>query len=219
MPNPSEYEWENVMYEYHFYGWDGMNDVKVQKSFTDSKVVKNNQAGHEVPVLVGEFTLFEKEQSWEHALRIYEKNGWSWTTWTYKTVNMGSWGIYNSTLASTPKVDIYQDSEEVIRDKWSKASTSESFTVNQSLYPVLQKWAGRTSQDAAAELALEQAAIEAQIELDQQERSEAERLIAEQREKEKNDKQRSIIITGCLLLLAGLGLATLLLLKRKGRRS
>jgi aryl-phospho-beta-D-glucosidase BglC (GH1 family) len=157
IPDPTEYGWENVMYEYHFYGWDGINDPKAQNAFTNSKVVKNKQAGHEVPVLVGEFTLFERIESWEHALRTYEENGWSWTTWTYKTVNMGSWGIYNSTLITTPKVDIYQDTEVMIADKWSKAATVDSFKVNKPIYDVLKKWAGRTEADAAAELSSEDA--------------------------------------------------------------
>jgi hypothetical protein len=138
MPQPSKYGWENVMYEYHYYCWDGTDDAVMQRNFTDAKVKNDNSAGFEVPVLIGEFTLFEKLSSWKYALEIYEKNGWSWTTWTYKTVGQGNWGIFNSTAASTPKVNIYQDSEETIRNKWSKVSTSESFTKNKYMYDLLR---------------------------------------------------------------------------------
>jgi hypothetical protein len=138
MPSPAVYGWENVMYEYHYYCWDGTDNAITQRNFTASKVTNNNRAGHEVPVLIGEFTLFDKLQSWEHALNVYEENGWSWTTWTYKTVDQGSWGIFNSKNSTTPKVNIYIDSAETIADKWSKVGTEESFTKNQYLYDLLR---------------------------------------------------------------------------------
>ncbi len=217
IPDPSEYHWENVMYEYHFYGWDGMNDIKVQKAFTDSKVVKNKQAGHMVPVLVGEFTLFEKSESWEYALRTYEKHGWSWTTWTFKTVNMGSWGIYNSTLASTPKVDIYNDSEDEIRDKWSKVSTQESFRVNESLHQVLTKWAGRTATDAALVLAREQALTEANNEMNTEEQTEEKGIGTLQEKLAGFEKRLPLAILGIVLFISVLG-SILIYSKRRRKR-
>lgn len=138
MPDPSKYGWENVMYEYHYYCWDGTDNAATQRTFTDSKVSKNNSAGFNVPVLIGEFTLFDKLNSWKYALEIYEENGWSWTTWTYKTVGMGNWGIYNSTSSSTPQVNIFYDSEETIRDKWGKVITAESFIQNKYMYDLLR---------------------------------------------------------------------------------
>mgnify|MGYP001271758249 CR=1 FL=1 len=141
MPNPEEYGWENVMYEYHFYGWDDINNVDYQRNFIDSKVKNNQQAGHNVPVLVGEFTMFEKLPSWEYAIHTFHEQGWSWTTWTYKTVEMGSWGIFHSSINTTPKADIYHDSAEVIKEKWSKVTTEGSFTKNQYLYDLLRTMA------------------------------------------------------------------------------
>ncbi|NLP34879.1 MAG: glycoside hydrolase family 5 protein [Clostridiales bacterium] len=138
MPNPSQYGWENVMYEYHFYGWDGIDNVVTQRSFIDSKVENNRRAGHNVPVLVGEFTMFEKLPSWEYALQVFNEQGWSWTTWTYKTVGMGSWGIFNSSSSETPKVDIYHDEADVIAEKWSKVTTKDSFTKNQYIHDLLR---------------------------------------------------------------------------------
>lgn len=138
IPHPSEYGWENVMYEYHFYGWDNTDNAAAQRSFTNSKVTLNNQAGHEVPVLVGEFTLFDKLNSWEYALQVYEENGWSWTTWTYKTVDMGNWGIYNSKSSITPDVNIYNDSLETIEKKWSQLDTGTYFNQNQYLFDLLR---------------------------------------------------------------------------------
>lgn len=138
IPHPEEYGWENVMYEYHYYGWNGIDDVTSQRSFIDAKVANDDRAGHNVPVLVGEFTLFNKLPSWEYALDVFNEQGWSWTTWTYKTVEMGSWGIFNSSSSITPDVNIYNDSEETIVNKWSKVGTSQSFNKNKYIYDILK---------------------------------------------------------------------------------
>lgn len=148
IPDPSEYGWENVMYEYHYYCWDGTDSIFTQNNFTDSKVRNDKQAGHEVPVLIGEFTLFEQLGSWEHALQVYEDNGWSWTTWTYKTVDMGNWGIYNSKSSITPKVNIYNDSAEMIAEKWSKLDTAAYFNKNTYLADLLKVFADKEAAKA-----------------------------------------------------------------------
>jgi hypothetical protein len=129
------------MYEYHYYCWDGTDNAVTQNSFTDSKVVNDKHAGHEVPVLIGEFTLFDQLSSWEYALKTYEENGWSWTTWTYKTVDQGNWGIFNSKNSATPKVNIQNDSYEEIKEKWSKVDTATSFTKNKYLFDMLKTMA------------------------------------------------------------------------------
>jgi aryl-phospho-beta-D-glucosidase BglC (GH1 family) len=149
IPDPSEYGWENVMYEYHYYCWDGTDNTVIQNNFTDSKVRNDRQAGHEVPVLIGEFTLFEQLGSWEHALQAYEDNGWSWTTWTYKTVDMGNWGIYNSKSSVTPKVNIYNDSAETIADKWSRLDTASYFKKNTYLADLLKIFADKEAAKAS----------------------------------------------------------------------
>lgn len=150
MPEPSEYGWENVMYEYHYYGWDGTDNPVAQRKFINEKVKNDAQADFNVPVLVGEFTLFDRLQSWDYAFQVFEENGWSWTTWTYKTVDCGNWGIFNSTTGTTPKVNIYMDSEKAIRTKWSKVDTASSFKVNQYLYDLLRSFAsGSTASDTA----------------------------------------------------------------------
>jgi aryl-phospho-beta-D-glucosidase BglC (GH1 family) len=143
MQAPEKYGWENVMYQYHCYGWDGIDDIDKQKSFTDSKVEMMEKANHNVPVLIGEFTLFTQPESWSYALDVYEQNGWSWTTWTYKTVEYGNWGIFNSSKADTPDVDIHTDSIETIREKWGKAATNVGFKKNELLYNILKEKAGK----------------------------------------------------------------------------
>jgi aryl-phospho-beta-D-glucosidase BglC (GH1 family) len=143
MKAPAEFGWENVMYEYHCYGWEGIHEVEAQQRFTDSKVAMMNKVNFNVPVLIGEFTLFTQPASWEYALDVYAKNGWSWTTWTYKTVEFGNWGIFNSTKIDTPDVNIKTDSSETIYEKWSRTDTKTSFSKNEILYNLLKEKASQ----------------------------------------------------------------------------
>lgn len=136
IPHPDRYGWENVMYEYHFYCWEGIDDVECQRRHTDSNVAEVKAAGHGVPLLVGEFTLFDRMDSWKYALQKYNENGWSWTTWTYKTVGMGCWGIYTAD-SGMEKVDIYRDSAQAIAEKWSRVDTEPYFPVNRNLADIL----------------------------------------------------------------------------------
>ena len=143
MPNPDKYGWENVMYQYHFYGWDGIDDATKQKRFIDSKKVFEEKTKYDIPVLIGEFTLFSNLSSWKYGLSVFEEMGWSWTTWTYKTVEYGNWGIYTSRKSDTPEVNIYTDSKDTIIEKWSKIDTKTSFKRNRHLADLLAAMADR----------------------------------------------------------------------------
>lgn len=56
---------------------------------------------------------------------------------------MGTWGIFNSSKTTTPKVDIYNDMDDVIEDKWSKTTTIDGFTKNKYLYDLLKVMADK----------------------------------------------------------------------------
>jgi hypothetical protein len=148
MPSPSLYGWENIIYSYHFYGWDNTNSSISQKKFTDSKVpMVNELTGYNVPLLVGEFTLFSNLQSWEYALNLYEQQDWMWTTWSYKTVNQGSWGLYNGNPA---KVNINTDSYETILSKWSNVDTARNFSKNHYYADAISSFADPAKRTANA---------------------------------------------------------------------
>lgn len=117
LPDPAYYGWQNVAYEYHFYGWNVEKDADGQKAFIQSKVkMVNEDTNYQVPLLVGEFTFFSNLDSWK-AMDIFEEQGWSYTSWTWKvTGKNSSWGMYTS---GHDKVDIYNDSLETIRQKWA----------------------------------------------------------------------------------------------------
>lgn len=139
LPKLSKYGWENVVYEYHYYGWDNSNDLRTQKNFVRSKVRQSFFAFQRVPEFVGEYTFFENRDSWEFGLKKFADQGWSSAVWTYKvTGENSSWGIYNS-LPDDFVVDPYSDSYEDIAVKWSSVAT-QSFAPNEMLIDVLSKY-------------------------------------------------------------------------------
>ncbi|MBS4202184.1 chitobiase/beta-hexosaminidase C-terminal domain-containing protein [Bacillus sp. FJAT-49732] len=140
LPKPDLYGWENVVYSYHFYGWDNIDSFPSQKRFTDSKIpMVNEMTNYNVPLLVGEFTLFNNLQSWDYALKVYEEQGWSFTTWSYKVTGDGSsWGMYTG---NPSKVNIQRDSEEEIRSKWSQVGTDTSFKRNDYFVDTIRNYA------------------------------------------------------------------------------
>lgn len=119
LPNPKLYGWENVVYQYHFYGWNVETDAAGQKAFIESKVKFLEETNFNVPTFVGEFTFFSNTESW-NALDIFDEQGWSYTSWTYKVAgDNSSWGMYTMPNNSSTKVDIYNDDYDTIMKKWS----------------------------------------------------------------------------------------------------
>lgn len=136
LPNPADYEWENVMYEYHNYGWGDenhdINDFSYQKDFIDKKIRDYKNLKYSVPKFIGEFTLFDNYAAWKYAIDSYLENGIGYTIWTYKVVaKTSAWGLYNGT---PEKVNIESDSYEEIAAKWSAVKTSESYRASLTYY-------------------------------------------------------------------------------------
>ena len=132
LPNPTLYGWENVCYSYHNYGWDDINNFEYQKNFTDKKVADYlaQREKFQVPLFVGEFTLFSNVDSWNYALDTYESNNINYAIWTYKvhtSSGKSSWGIYTG---GTEKVNPESDSYDTILNKWSANSTINSYKYN-----------------------------------------------------------------------------------------
>lgn len=143
LPNPGQYGWENVVYEYHYYPWNHVGSYDGQAGFVNSKVSDINNAGHNVPTFVGEFTCFDVPEAWEYTLNTYNNQGWHWTSWTYRaTGSSTSWGIYNH---NPDQVDIYNDPESSIRNKWSAVGAGNSWrnnTVYNAIVDGLQQTGG-----------------------------------------------------------------------------
>lgn len=100
LPDPAAYEWENVMYEYHWYNWTP--EQIPYELFWVYQDLQNIGKDYDVPVFIGEFTCFEDQQAWEKNLAHFDSRNYSWSIWNYKTVVTGwwtsSWGVYTCQL-------------------------------------------------------------------------------------------------------------------------
>lgn len=100
LPDPADYEWENVLYEYHWYNWTP--DIVTYEMFCAYQDMHNIGRDYDVPVLIGEFTCFEDTAAWEKTLALFDERNYSWTVWNYKTTVTGwwtsSWGVYTCQL-------------------------------------------------------------------------------------------------------------------------
>lgn len=96
LPDPADYGWENVQYEYHWYNWQA--DVLPYDLFYIYQDMKNIGRDYDVPVYIGEFNLFEDREAWDKQLELFDDRNYSWTVWNYKTAVTGwwtsSWGVY-----------------------------------------------------------------------------------------------------------------------------
>ena len=96
LPDPKDYNWKNVQYEYHWYNW--WSNILPYDLFYMYQDMNNIGRDYDVPVLIGEFTLFEDKEAWSNALQMYDDRGYNWTVWNYKTTVTGwwtsSWGVY-----------------------------------------------------------------------------------------------------------------------------
>lgn len=136
LPNPDLYGWQNVVYQYHFYGWEDINNLAYQKAFIDSKVKYVEETNYNVPLFVGEFTFFTNTDSWDYGLSVFDEQGWSYTSWTYKVAGANSsWGMYTMPKTDSTNVNISEDSFETIKTKWSNFD----FTRNNNVSDVLSK--------------------------------------------------------------------------------
>ncbi|MGB8453738.1 MAG: cellulase family glycosylhydrolase [Anaerocolumna sp.] len=140
LPRPDAYGWTNIVYEYHYYAWDFVDSVSGQASFIAGKVTDINSHNYGVPTFIGEFTCFGLEDAWKNALSTFNREGWHWTSWTYKVTGTSSWGIYNH---NPQKVDIYNDSQDTIRQKWSAVGTQNGY-VNSKIYNVIKTYLTET---------------------------------------------------------------------------
>ena len=110
LPDPADYGWENIQYEYHWYNW--WSDKLPYTLFHAYQDLSNIGRNYDVPVLIGEFTVFENRENWAKELALFDGRGYNWTIWNYKTTVTGwwtsSWGVYTCqlNLTDTPKCNV-----------------------------------------------------------------------------------------------------------------
>ena len=133
LPRPEKYQWENVLYQYHFYNWT--ESITPNWLFYDFMYAQLSVSDFNVPKLVGEFNLFGNKDAWFEYLAQYDQTGLGWTIWSYKTVSVGwwdsSWGVMVNKLWLTPdengntrlKLDLRTASFDEIKTVWAHEYT------------------------------------------------------------------------------------------------
>ncbi|MGO9527920.1 MAG: cellulase family glycosylhydrolase [Verrucomicrobiia bacterium] len=140
LPNPTQYNWSNVVYEMHSY--PGTNSLSGEEAEADKQVsdFQNHQSWN-VPCLIGEFNCYGTTNAWPYFVQQFDTNNMSWSVWSYKAIH-GSppdgWGLYDpvGTWPSTP--NIQTSSTTTISNDWSAWSTKAAFGIN----PMLQQYLG-----------------------------------------------------------------------------
>lgn len=151
LPDPAEYGWENVQYQYHWYNWyNWYTDILPYDLFYAYQDMSNIGRNYDVPVLLGEFTAFEDPQAWSDMLALFDRRGYSWTIWSYKTTVTGwwtsSWGVYTCQLKFITeneecKCNVSTCTYEQFIETCEKTRTENCVTA--TLYDVLKTYQGQ----------------------------------------------------------------------------
>ncbi len=131
----SHYNWENVCLTYHIYNRTPFSQI------TCLNFIKalHNFMGSDMPVYIGEFNAWTEEQDWLDTLDWFDAQGWSWSSWAYKTnswsylsgensewsrdARMRNWGVYE--LYMEP-VDLSTATFEEIRTAYLQSATENA---------------------------------------------------------------------------------------------
>lgn len=145
LPPPSTFGWSNVVYEMHEYQWGSVNNPSGVMAGVDNQVsdFKNHQSWN-VPAYIGEFNGFRPGSNptsvWQYAVRQFNTNNMSWSTWTYKAIHgtvPDGWGVYDPVGTWPPTPNIQSDSRTTISNDWSRWTTSSAFAINPMLRTAL----------------------------------------------------------------------------------
>lgn len=151
LPNPADYKWENVQYEYHWYNWwSDFLSTDLLYAYYD---FYNIGRDYEVPTYIGEFTCFEDREQWADTLELLDQRNYSWTIWNYKSTVTGwwttSWGVYTCQLkAITENEDLKCNISTCTYEEYlatcEKVKTENCVTA--TLYEVIQQYNTKDAQ-------------------------------------------------------------------------
>ena len=139
----SGYNWENICMEYHIYNLTPLPQLSCLRLYK----VLHNLMGYHTPVYVGEWNAFEKESEWHDSFRWFDRQGWSFTSWTYKTnaryyrdfrfKHNCNWGLYELNMEA---VDLSSAGFDEIAETYKATATKpENRTVVYDLWEAYLK--------------------------------------------------------------------------------
>ena len=137
---PGTYGWTNVVYEKHPYDFNGGLDWQAQMNLVNTELAdvaaKQDDPTWSVPVLYGEYQLYQYDDVWSKWMAGLNSLHVSWTSWSYKVRFRqydgagGYWGFYNTDLNQVPVIN--NDNSATITSKINQFATG-NFQANSSL--------------------------------------------------------------------------------------
>ncbi|MEN9841271.1 MAG: hypothetical protein RL376_1071, partial [Verrucomicrobiota bacterium] len=125
LPPTAQYGWSNVAYSFHWYPWNQdeptmLATINGDVAKLDANTALGPAGGKVVPYNIGEFCFWDTPSAWRLGLSTFYQRGYSFTSWTFKTYNMGAWGLYNP---YAPAPNLSEDTPEQIAAKWAAYAT------------------------------------------------------------------------------------------------
>ena len=77
----TRYNWQNVCVEYHIYNLTFFS----HKFCLEFYNLMHKFMGYRTPVFIGEWNAYGRERDWETHFKYFDRRGWSFCSWTYKT--------------------------------------------------------------------------------------------------------------------------------------
>jgi len=128
---PKEFP-KNTVYSDHY-------AFKDQASFENYRSSLQAHPEVHVPLFLGEMgTRQDTAESARWMAEMMNKEGWSWTIWTYKAVNIGGWAGFN--YYDEFHYDLSKDSYESILDKWTHGLSQWQDPAKPKNYHLNQWW-------------------------------------------------------------------------------
>lgn len=142
LPDPRWFNWENVVYEFHYYNFGFDEDLDAHKDFLDQKILANitKQEEYNIPIMIGEFSGMSLRNTWGYYMQNFNLHRWSWAFWTYKyQFSPSQWGLYLN-ADYNDELDLNNDSLETIRLKIDKYDTRGYHLPNESLVGLIKQY-------------------------------------------------------------------------------
>ena len=126
--NPNKYQWDNIVYSYHIYNLTPLSE----KFAINFYKVLHNLLRYKVPIIIGEFSCWDKKKDWHQAFKMFNALGWSYLMWTYKANKyfysseknkifpFRMWGIYETNVKP---IDINKATYEQIRETYLQVNS------------------------------------------------------------------------------------------------
>ena len=126
--NPNKYKWDNIVYSYHIYNLTPFSE----KFAINFYRTLHNLLRYKVPIVIGEFSCWDKKEEWSNAFKMFDKLGWSYLMWTYKANKyfyasernkifpFKMWGLYESNVKP---IDIDKATYQEIKPTYLQTNT------------------------------------------------------------------------------------------------